>query len=163
MRIEGWVILSPIRLLWELAFRSDAMQRKGSRRDPGKEQAWRAVLDRQRCSGLSIRAFCRRDAISQVSFYAWRRELVRRDREAPRTRPEARRPDAMTTFIPMLLKPQSVDVDRVPDVRRVLEVTWSDGSRVRAWPGCDAALLQAALRGLLSAAQVGGQSEVASC
>ena len=72
-------------------------------------------------------------------------------------------PDATTTFVPVLLKPRSMDVDRFPDVRRVLEVTWSDGSRVRAWPGCDAALLQAALRGLLSAAQVGGQGEVASC
>lgn len=139
------------------------MAEKGSRRNRGKEQAWRAVLDRQRLSGLSIRAFCRREAISPASCYAWRRELVRRDREASRTQPEARRPDTTTTFVPVLLKPRSMDVGRVPDVRRVLEVTWSDGSRVRAWPGCDAALLQAALCGLLSAAQVGGQGEVASC
>ena len=139
------------------------MQRKGSRRDAGKEQAWRAVLDRQRHSGLSIRAFCRREALSPASFYAWRRELVRRDREGSRTRREVRRLDATTTFVPVLLKPRSVDVGRAPDIRRVLEVTWSDGSRVRAWPGCDAALLQVVLRGLLCAAQVGDRGEVASC
>jgi transposase-like protein len=52
------------------------MSEKGSRRNRGKEQAWRAVLDRQRRSGLSIRAFCRREAISPASFYSWRRELV---------------------------------------------------------------------------------------
>ena len=139
------------------------MQRKGLSRDVGMEQAWRAVLDRQRHSGLSIRAFCRREAISQVAFYAWRRELVRRDQEASRIRPEARRPDAAATFVPVLLEPRSMGFGGAPDIRRVLEVTWSDGSRVRAWPGCDAALLQAALRGLLSGAQVGDEGEVASC
>ena len=36
---------------------------------------WRGLLQRQGSSGLSIAAFCRREGVSQPSFYAWRRRL----------------------------------------------------------------------------------------
>ncbi len=58
------------------------MKGKGPRRDLERERVWRAVLVRQRQSGLSIREFCRRETLAEVSFYAWRRELLRRDRES---------------------------------------------------------------------------------
>lgn len=51
-------------------------QRAGS-----KEQFWRGHLARQPQSGLSIRAYCARDGLSEPSFYAWRAELARRDAE----------------------------------------------------------------------------------
>lgn len=36
---------------------------------------WREIIERQRASGLSVGAFCRRDAIAESSFFAWRRRL----------------------------------------------------------------------------------------
>lgn len=46
-----------------------------------KEAAWRERLRNQAGSGLSVRAFCRREGLSEPSFYSWRRELEKRDRE----------------------------------------------------------------------------------
>lgn len=51
---------------------------KNRRRDDGKERVWRARISRWRQSGLTIREFCRRNGLSEPSFYAWRRELTRR-------------------------------------------------------------------------------------
>lgn len=47
-----------------------------------KEAFWRGVLSRQRASGLSVRRFCLREEISEASFYAWRREILRRDADS---------------------------------------------------------------------------------
>ena len=44
-----------------------------------KEASWRLLVEEQRRCGLSIRAFCREKAISEPSFYAWRKELQKRD------------------------------------------------------------------------------------
>lgn len=54
------------------------MRRKGPRRDVEKERFWREVIRRQRRSGQSVRGFCRNEALSEPSFYAWRRELMQR-------------------------------------------------------------------------------------
>ena len=52
---------------------------KGKPRDERKEQQWRRWIQKWRASGLSGRAFCTRHGLAQPSFYAWRRELQRRD------------------------------------------------------------------------------------
>ncbi len=44
-----------------------------------KEASWRLVVEEQRRSGLSVRAFCQQQALSEPSFYAWRKELQKRD------------------------------------------------------------------------------------
>ncbi len=51
------------------------------KRSVRKEAFWRLLLKEQLRCGLSIRAFCRQKAISEPSFYAWRRELQNRDAE----------------------------------------------------------------------------------
>jgi hypothetical protein len=51
-------------------------------RDLDKERFWREVLARQSASGLSGRAFCRRERLSEPAFYAWRRTIGERDRQA---------------------------------------------------------------------------------
>ena len=50
-------------------------------RDPAKEQFWRQMVRCWQDSGLSVRVFCNRRAISEPSFYAWRRILTERDCE----------------------------------------------------------------------------------
>ncbi len=38
-------------------------------------QAWQALLDEQRMSGLTVTAFCRQVSISPASFYRWQGRL----------------------------------------------------------------------------------------
>lgn len=44
-----------------------------------REESWRLLVEEQRRCGLSVRAFCQQQAISEPSFYAWRKELQKRD------------------------------------------------------------------------------------
>ena len=44
-------------------------------RNAERETYWRGILERQAASGLTAAAFCRRESISQPSFYLWRRKL----------------------------------------------------------------------------------------
>jgi hypothetical protein len=50
-----------------------------SRRSVEKEAFWRLVLAEHAACDLSVRAFCPREAISEASFYFWKRELTTRD------------------------------------------------------------------------------------
>jgi hypothetical protein len=59
-----------------------ATRRGTGRRDPAKERHWRRIVRDWRRSGLSARDFCDWQVLSEPSFYAWRRELALRDREA---------------------------------------------------------------------------------
>ena len=52
---------------------------KGPQRSSAKEHFWRDLIAGQAGSGLSVRAWCLQRDVSQASFYAWRRELARRD------------------------------------------------------------------------------------
>lgn len=51
------------------------------RRDRRREVRWRQILARQAASGLSVREFCRRQKLTEASFYFWRRTIAARDRE----------------------------------------------------------------------------------
>lgn len=50
-----------------------------SKRSVEKEQFWRLVLEEHVASGLSIKAFCDREAVAVASLYYWRRALAIRD------------------------------------------------------------------------------------
>jgi hypothetical protein len=52
-------------------------------RNGDKEQLWRGVLRRQVTSRISVAEFCRREGLSQPSFYAWRRTIAQRDGGRP--------------------------------------------------------------------------------
>ena len=47
-------------------------ERKHDKRSHRNEPKWRAMLARHQSCGLSIEAFCRREAVSTASFYRWR-------------------------------------------------------------------------------------------
>lgn len=152
------------------------MKGKGPGRNLERERVWREVLDRQRQSGLSVRGFCRREVVSEASFYAWRRELLRRDQESlsvrrtdrePGVPPAASRSAAAkrtattvsgpAAFLPVLMESNS------DHMARVLEVTCPNGSCVSAWSGCEVELLQAALSVVTRTAGVGRKGRCASC
>lgn len=83
-------------------------KRRGRQRDRKREALWRRTLARQDRSGLTARAFCRREQLSEPSFYAWRREIARRDAE-PRRNTPAGQPSAAKlhppAFLPVVLAP----------------------------------------------------------
>lgn len=47
-----------------------------SRRSTDKRDFWQLVFQEYANSGLSIRAFCEREGLSEPSFYAWRKRLT---------------------------------------------------------------------------------------
>jgi hypothetical protein len=80
---------------------------QGKPRDPRKEQQWRRWIRQWQGSGLTIRAFCERYDLSQPSFYAWRREISRRDA-------------AISPFVPVHLVPDEQPVCASPSLFEVL-------------------------------------------
>jgi len=102
-----------------------AGKRKRWPRDVAKERFWRRVVERWRRAGISIRAFCRRESLSEPSFYAWRRELRRRDHEktSVRSRP---------AFVPV----------RVAASAPFLELVLAAGRVLRVPPGFDGPTLR---------------------
>ena len=63
-----------------------------------REQFWRAVVTRQRESGLSIKAFCTREAVATATFFVWKRRLGRTGGVAP----------AVVSFAPVRLQPETL-------------------------------------------------------
>ncbi len=93
------------------------------KRDPKREAFWRGVLRRQRDSGLSVRAFCRREGLAETALHGWRRIIKQRDRE----RDQERQPVA-AAFVPVVLAP---DQPSQADGRIAIELR---GGRVMRLP-----------------------------
>ena len=128
-------------------------------RDVGKERHWRQLLRQQKRSGQTIRDFCRQRQLSEPSFYAWRREIAKRDRERrpssssqPRpTRRLGRRQTgaeptrrlaniATPRFVPVVL-----DAESAQGAAGLIEILLSGDRRIRVTPGFDPATLSQVL------------------
>jgi hypothetical protein len=105
-------------------------------RDAGREAAWRRLLAKHGQSGLSVRAFCRPEKLSEPSFYAWRRTIAERDgkrgrptKASPAFLPavmtsEPRRETAITIDLAggrMLRLPESMSAERLAELVQALE------------------------------------------
>jgi hypothetical protein len=68
----------------------------------GAAERWRGLLGRQAGSGLSVAEFCRRQDVSQPSFYQWRKRL-RGERPGGFERPPAQGDGPMPAgnFLPL--------------------------------------------------------------
>ena len=89
-------------------------------REPGREPHWRRVLARWRRSGLSVRAFCRAEGISEPSFYVWRRKLDQDEHKKP-------------AFLPVHV----VTEEAKPPATRDIEIVLANGRCLRVGPGFD--------------------------
>jgi len=109
------------------------MSRRGQQ-DRGKERFWRRVVGQWRRSGLTIRDFCEQQSLSEPSFYAWRRTIAERDREASsgRRRRVRDQPVASPLFVPLRVTPSA----------SVLEIVLGQGRVIRVPPGFDPATLR---------------------
>jgi hypothetical protein len=99
---------------------------KGPQRSAGKEQFWRRIVEGHSVSRGSVREWCDEHGVSEPSFYAWRRELAKRD--ADRGRP---------ALLPVTITSSAAQAP--------LEICWPNGVVVRVPAGCDLQLLRGAL------------------
>jgi hypothetical protein len=128
-----------------------AMVRRGGR-DRAKEWYWRRVLRQWWRSKQGVRAYCLENGLSEPSFYAWRRIIEERNREAARSsqlrsgrQPKASvgdaggdgRPTDGSPAVPPAFVP--VTITSSPGC---LEVVLGDGRMIRVPPGFDAATLR---------------------
>jgi hypothetical protein len=120
----------------------------GQLRDPRRETFWRGVLKRFSASRLSVRAFCKREHLTESAFFAWRRTIAERDgAKRPRPRPPA------PTFLPLratdqpareasitialaggrvLRLPESISAGRLAEVVQALEAGGGEAQAVVA-------------------------------
>lgn len=102
-------------------------------RDPSKEQFWRTKFAEWGRSGLTIRAFAKKHGLSEYQFYAWRRELRLRDREAAEakgSRPSGQKvTDSRGRSV--LLRQRSTTGDLVPSPGQFVPVTLQDEHSAR--------------------------------
>ena len=101
-------------------------------RDVGKERQWRRHLASWRRSGLSVRDYCSFADLAEHNFYAWKRALAERDRQAA-SRRKHRRPRSTPAFVPVRVV---VDEPTSPPAGNI-EVVLGNGRRLRLEPGCD--------------------------
>jgi hypothetical protein len=59
----------------------EAIMARAAGRDLKKESFWREMVRGQSGSGMSVRAWCRRHALTEPAFYWWRRRLAGRGGE----------------------------------------------------------------------------------
>ena len=96
---------------------------QGKPRDAWKEQEWRRRVGEWRKSGLSVRAFCAGRGLEPWNFYAWRRELAKRDAQS-------------AAFVPV-----QIVAEPVAGGDAGLAVVLDGGRTIRVTPGFDAATL----------------------
>lgn len=120
---------------------------KRNSRDLDKQAFWQRKLQAQVRSGLSIRAFCRQERLSEPGFYHWRRELARRAAVKSRT-----------AFVPVRVRADSLaDAKRAhesveqeaqatqPGPAGAIEIILAQGYRVRLSGPVDGAALRQVL------------------
>jgi len=114
-------------------------KRGGKRRDPAREKLWRRTIREQERSGLTVRAFCRREGLKVCNFLWWRRELNRRDREQAGSLPASStkgpaEPSAAQVFLPVRV----VDVEFAPPrTAPPIEIVLNGGPTIRVPTGFD--------------------------
>jgi hypothetical protein len=118
-------------------------------RDPRLEAFWRNVLAKFRDSGLSVRAFCREQKLTEPAFYAWRRVIRERDAQPAGGRGKPKRRPVRPSFVPlavcdtrsggegniivelrgerMLRLPLAISAERLAELVGALETVVSDG------------------------------------
>ncbi len=98
-------------------------------RRSSKERFWRRLVRQWRSSGLSIRAFCAQQHLSEPSFYAWRRTITQRDAEA-------------TRFVPVQVVPDDKPLTTPDGFPSGLELVLGAGRVLRIGPGFDGPTLR---------------------
>lgn len=106
-------------------------KQKGPARSRERERFWRRLVAAQPRSGLSIAAWCAEHGVPASSFYAWRRELAKRDAEGK--------------SLPAALLPVEIFSSAAGSSRAALEIELPSRTKVRVRPGCELEMLRQVL------------------
>jgi transposase-like protein len=92
----------------------------GRKQSQSAAAVWRDRLARFHKSGLTVAEFCRREGVSNPSFYQWRKRLRQ---SAPRSnrsrRPEHAEAEPLPTFVPLTIPPPALAEIEFPDGVRI--------------------------------------------
>lgn len=160
---------------------------KPHRRDLAKELFWRQMVHKWLCSGLTIRDFCRKNDLTEGSFYAWRRTIAERDQEGPsfslppqgNSPPPSANTSARTSrqssagklplFVPVTVAASTIPTPAAstnppspPTAAKPIEVVLSSGRLVRVPVGFDGGTLREILS-IIESAGPGESLESPSC
>ncbi len=95
-----------------------------NQRSRSKERFWRRMMRLWRRSGLSIRAFCTQQQLSEPSFYFWRKALAHRDAQT-------------SPFVPVHIGPDDKPATLPDPSSPGLELVLGPGRVLRIGPGFD--------------------------
>jgi hypothetical protein len=126
------------------------MQRRarGPLRSVEKEQLWRRHVRKQAASRQTVQSYCRGASISEASFYAWRRELAKRDAASVNHRTFAsRRKPKQSTDTPSLPRSRFLPVTIGSPPLRQIELVLPGRATIRV-PVQDLAALRVLLEWL---------------
>lgn len=98
------------------------------RRSEEKEQFWRQIVDGHAGSGLSVRRYCSDCGVSEQSFFAWRKELTRRDAAVKEKR--ARSPSTNESPAPIRFAQLQIAAGELVGAA-CLEIVLPSGVRIR--------------------------------
>lgn len=144
---------------------------RGRRCSIAKERFWREHLASQATGGISVRAYCRRHALKEPSFYAWRRELAKRDRLGAPVRTATRRGSIAANSLARgtARQPQAVGFVRLDvspaemHVGPVIEIVLPGDVRVRVPAGAAGSHLREVLAALGIDAKNNSDAEATPC
>lgn len=108
-------------------------------RDKEKEQIWRKRIAACKASGLTVKAFCEKEGISEHCLYSWRREIRLRDEEAADERKSVEKSSKhveQSAFVPVRLVPSNGDEEETSS--EPIEIIAPNGFHVLLPEGTDA-------------------------
>jgi len=118
-------------------------------RDLAKERYWRRLLRQARRSDRTARDFCAEHGISVPSFYSWRREIERRDRQqklATQKAPEFTSSTILPFRDPTTPAFVTLGMNAGATLPPAIEVVVAERRLLRVRPGFDAELLRQLVR-----------------
>lgn len=104
-----------------------------------QQQFWQMVLETFKTSGLSVRNFCKQEGLSEPTFYAWRKKLIKNDElknDSPKDNKDS------SAFIKVSM-PQNNSTS--------LELVLSSGNTLRIGSGADSQTLSNVITALCQA------------
>ena len=110
---------------------------KRMRRDRKKEAYWREHVRDQGRSGLTVRAYCQKHAVSQARFFWWKREVAKRDAEQRKANAKNPQPVAFAEIQIVGGKSDVCQTPRQSTGTTGIEVGLRGGRTIRVCPGFD--------------------------
>lgn len=117
------------------------MAKKGPCPDDEKREYWQAAIELWRESGLTIRAFCRQEELTESAFHFWKRQLLQEQKPAAKEKETTGAPNGQS-------RPHFVPVEIDAGGRSPLVIELASGATVRVADGCSRALVQTVLEAL---------------